>query len=36
MRKVEECWVGGSFLVVGEHQASFQIHAIAHKAASIT
>lgn len=33
VREVEEGWVGGSILVVGEHQASIIMHALANKAA---
>jgi hypothetical protein len=31
--KVKEGWVGSSILVVGEHQASIIMHALANKAA---
>jgi hypothetical protein len=31
--KVKEGWVGSSILVVGEHQASIVMHALANKAA---
>jgi hypothetical protein len=36
MSEVEEGWVGGSFLVVGAHQATIIMHALTHKAASNT
>jgi hypothetical protein len=34
--KVKEGWVGSSILVVGEHQASIIMHALANKAAKKT